>query len=216
MQPTEAELAKKLSELTIGLREPPLPPAQASALVAFAALVASWNHRVDLTGAKTAKDLVEVLLADALIMRDPGLVPEGASLVDVGTGVGAPIIPFLLLRPDARAVCFEPRRKRVAFLRTALGQLGLVDRLVVREGRIEPDAPQAAGIAADVACSRATFAPSDWLAIGLRLAPRVLVFAARDGLPEGPPAAAVTARKYALPSTGSPRVLAAYAVSPRG
>jgi 16S rRNA G527 N7-methylase RsmG len=209
MQPTEAELAKKLSELTRSLGEP-LADAEASALVAFTALVASWNHRVDLTGAKTAKDLVEVLLADALIMRDRALVPEGASIVDVGTGVGAPIIPFLLLRPDASALCVEPRRKRVAFLRTALGQLSLVSRMVVREGRIEPDAPALADVPA-VACSRATFAPPVWLELGLKLAPRALLFAARDGLLPAPAGAALVAeRSYTLPSTQSPRVLGAY------
>lgn len=209
MQPTEAELAKKLSELTLKLGEP-LSDAEASALVAFTALVASWNHRVDLTGAKTAKDLVEVLLADALIMRDRALVPEGASIVDVGTGVGAPIIPFLLLRPDARALCVEPRRKRVAFLRTALGQLSLVSRMVVREGRVEPDAPALAD-GPGVACSRATFAPPVWLELGLKLAPRALLFAARDGLLPAPAGAALVAeRSYTLPSTQSPRVLGAY------
>src|SRR5687768_255424 len=110
MQPTEGELAARLRELVSALGEPPLTPDESKALVSFAALVASWNHRVDLTGAKTAKDLVEVLLADALVMRDRALVPDGARVLDVGTGVGAPIVPFLLLRPDAHALCVEPRR----------------------------------------------------------------------------------------------------------
>jgi 16S rRNA (guanine527-N7)-methyltransferase len=215
MQPTQADLATKLRELVSALGEPPLAPTESAALVAFAALVASWNHRVDLTGAKTAKDLVEVLLADALVMRDRVLVPEGARVLDVGTGVGAPIVPFLLLRPDVHAVCVEPRRKRVAFLRTAMGQLSLVPRMVVKEGRIEPGAPeleQAPG--ATVACSRATFAPPMWLELGLKLAPRALLFAARDGLLEAPAGSALIAqRSYMLPSTGSPRALGAYARS---
>lgn len=211
MPPTEAELANKLDALSRALSEPLTKP-ESAALVAFAALVASWNHRVDLTGAKTAKDLVEVLLTDALVMRDRALVPEGARVLDVGTGVGAPIVPFLLLRPDVSAVCVEPRRKRVAFLRTALGQLSLVSRMVVKEGRIEPDAPElGAGPAPSIACSRATFAPAVWLELGLKLAPRTLLFAARDGLLPAPAGAALVAeRSYTLPSTQSPRVLGAY------
>ena len=211
MPPTEAELAAKLNELSRALSEP-LTNGEAAALVAFTALVASWNHRVDLTGAKTANDLVEVLLTDALVMRDRALVPEGARVLDVGTGVGAPIVPFLLLRPDVSAVCVEPRRKRVAFLRSALGQLSLVPRMVVREGRIEPDAPDpGSGPAPTVACSRATFPPRKWLELGLELAPRTLLFAARDGLLEAPAGALLVAeRSYTLPSTQSPRVLGAY------
>jgi len=212
MPPSRAELTARLSELSAALGEP-LVPGELEALAAYAELVASWNTRVDLTGAKTAKDLVEVLLIDALVMRDRSLVPEAARVIDVGTGVGSPIIPFLLLRGDASALCYEPRRKRVAFLRTAIGQLGLVGRMVVREGRIEPHA----GLPADagqptLACSRATFAPAIWLELGLKLAPRALLFAARDGklsAPEG--AAIVSERAYALPSSQSPRLLIAYA-----
>jgi 16S rRNA (guanine527-N7)-methyltransferase len=213
MQPTEGELTAKLRELVSALGEPPLTPDESKALVAFAALVASWNHRVDLTGAKTAKDLVEVLLADALVMRDRALVPEGARVLDVGTGVGAPIVPFLVLRSDVHALCVEPRRKRVAFLRTAIGQLSLVPRMVVKEGRIEPNATELTDSPApSVACSRATFAPETWLELGLKLAPRALLFAARDGLLDAPSGAELVAqRSYELPSTKSPRVLGSYA-----
>jgi 16S rRNA (guanine527-N7)-methyltransferase len=212
MPPTQAEVSLRLRELSKALGEG-LAAGEAGALVAYVELVASWNNRVDLTGAKTAKDLVEVLLTDALVMRDLALVPQGARVVDVGTGVGSPIIPFLLLREDASALCFEPRRKRVAFLRTAIGQLGLVGRMVVREGRVEPDAPAPADAGQPtVACSRATFAPAIWLELGLKLAPRTLLFAARDGALPAPAGSTVVAeRSYALPSSQSPRALVAYA-----
>lgn len=216
MPPTRAELSERLPALARALGEPPLSSAEAEALAGYAELVARWNQRVDLTGAKTARDLVEVLLADALVMRDHALVPPGARVLDVGTGVGAPIIPLLLLRGDASAACYEPRRKRVAFLRTAIGELGLVGRMTVHEARIEPGGragtvlSEAAG--ATVASSRATFAPPAWLELGLTLAPRVLVFAAREALPAEPEGVALAAqRRYALPSSRSPRVLAAYA-----
>jgi len=218
MPPTETELAAKLSELATALGEPPLAASEAAALVAYAALVASWNHRVDLTGAKSAKDLAEVLLADALVLRDRSFIAQGASVLDVGTGVGAPIIPLLLLRPDVSALCVEPRRKRVAFLRTAIGQLSLVQRMVVREGRIEPDAPAQgteSSAPTTIACSRATFAPATWLELGLKLAPRTLLFAARDGLLQAPSGAALVAeRKYTLPWSKAPRVLGLYARLP--
>jgi len=164
MPPTRAELFARLAELTLGLGQAPLAPAMSDALVAYVELVASWNHRVDLTGAKSATDLVEVLLADALIMADAELVPADARVFDAATRFGAPSIPLLPLRPDPRAPCVQPRRKRVAFLRTAIGQLGLVERLAVREGRLQPDATEAPPMllgenSPTLACSRATFSP---------------------------------------------------------
>jgi len=216
MPPTRAELFARLAELTLGLGQAPLAPAMSDALVAYVELVASWNHRVDLTGAKSATDLVEVLLADALIMADAELVPADARVVDVGTGVGAPIIPLLLLRAETRALCFEPRRKRVAFLRTAIGQLGLVERLAVREGRLQPDATEAPPMllgesSPTLSCSRATFSPETWLPTGLSLAPRCMVFAAREGLPQVPEGASLIAqRSYSLPSSKAPRILGVY------
>jgi 16S rRNA G527 N7-methylase RsmG len=76
----------------------------------------------------------------------------------------------------------EPRAKRVAFLRTAVRELQLTDTEVVRE--------RAAGLrpgSFDVAASRATFPPEEWLGLGLGLVrPEglVLVFAGQAWRPE--------------------------------
>ena len=40
--------------------------------------------------------------------------------IDVGSGAGAPALPFALLRPDVSLTLVEPLRKRIAFLRTAM------------------------------------------------------------------------------------------------
>ncbi len=208
-------LRKGLSGLARALQVEELAPACCDQLVAYAQLVATWNQRVDLTAAKTAGELVEVLFADALVLSDPELIPVNARLLDVGTDVGAPIVPLVLLRPDLHAQCVEPRRKRVAFLRTVVGQLDLMQRLVIVEGRIELDGASpsiAAGSPPEIACSRATFAPPQWLPLALKLAPRAVVLAAREGLPPAAEGSSLIAqRDYALPSSGARRVLGVYA-----
>jgi 16S rRNA (guanine527-N7)-methyltransferase len=138
----------------------------------FWSLLLTWNARINLTGARSEADLVGDHLPDASAMAR--LVPEGARVVDVGSGGGLPAVPFALLRPDANVTLVEPRAKRVAFLRTAVRELGLT-RVGVVAGRVETLGDQVA----DVASSRATFAPPEWLEIARRLAPRALVFAAR-------------------------------------
>lgn len=186
-----------------------LPPDPAGALVPYVALVAEWNARTNLTGAKTPVDLAEILCVDALEAAAPALVPSGARLVDVGSGGGAPALPLALLRDDLTVVLVEPLRKRVAFLRTAVGSLGLAGRVRVVEGRVDVDDPRVPGGPFDVASSRATFAPGTWCQVGAALAPRVLVHLGAEPF-EPPPGLPVRARRsYALPSTGAPRTLLA-------
>lgn len=66
-----------------------------------------------------------------------GLVPEGASLVDVGSGAGLPGIPLAILRPDLEVVLLEPLLRRADFLVQCVEELGLDDRVRVIRGRAE-------------------------------------------------------------------------------
>ncbi|MFW6050560.1 MAG: 16S rRNA (guanine(527)-N(7))-methyltransferase RsmG [Myxococcota bacterium] len=182
-----------------------------AALARFADLVVRWGARTDLTSAQASTAPEEVLLLDARVLADPALVVEGARLVDVGAGAGAPAIPLAILRPDLEATLVEPRRRRVAFLRTAIGALALERRVRVVEGKVDPAQPAVPGMPFDVALSRATFAPERWLAVGGALAPRVLVMTAASE-PPAPPAGweRVARRDYRVPSTGAPRAVSLY------
>jgi 16S rRNA (guanine527-N7)-methyltransferase len=50
-------------------------------------------------------------------------VPEGARVVDVGSGAGLPGIPLGLARPDVRLTLVEPMARRVEFLQEAVAEL---------------------------------------------------------------------------------------------
>ncbi len=151
-----------------------------------------------------------MLCADALVLAREALVPLRARLLDVGAGAGAPGLVLLLLRPDLDGTLLEPLRKRVAFLRTAVGALDLAGRARVVEDRLDPARPEVAGAPFDVALSRATFAPDRWLPLGLRLAKRALVLTAAAEPPAGPRARAVAEARYAIPSSGAARRITAY------
>jgi 16S rRNA (guanine527-N7)-methyltransferase len=193
-----------------------LPAASRPALVGYVQRVADWNQKLDLTAARTAVALCEVLLADALILSDPALVPVGCRFVDLGSGVGAPALPLLALRTDLSATLVEPKHKRVAFLRGVIGALGHGARAQVLEGRIEPDADGSALTQAhDLALSRATLAPPAWLALGTRLAPAVLVLVASEPLPDAPEGYGLTrVREYRLPEGDRPRKVGLYRRGP--
>ena len=149
----------------------PLDGARASSLLRFAELLMAWNARINLTGAHTVDELIAEHLPDAFALA--GVIDGPASVVDVGSGGGLPALPLAILRPDLRLTLVEPLAKKVAFLRTATRELGLAS-VSVEAARAEA-LPEGAF---DVAMSRATFPPAEWVAVARRLvraAGRILV-----------------------------------------
>jgi 16S rRNA (guanine527-N7)-methyltransferase len=82
-----------------------------------------------------------------------GLVPDGARLVDVGSGAGLPGIPLALVRPDAHIVLVEPLARRVDWLREVIADLGVA--VEVERGRAEEDVVRRRWEGADVVTARA-------------------------------------------------------------
>jgi 16S rRNA (guanine527-N7)-methyltransferase len=126
-----------------------------------------WNARIDLTSVSEPEELVDLLFADAAAVVGAGGVEPGSRWVDVGSGIGAPGLPLALLAPGVDVTLVEPRTKRVSFLRTVIGTLGLGG---VRVERSRSDVLAAESF--DVAISRATMPPPEWLAEGARLSRR--------------------------------------------
>ena len=81
------------------------------------------------------------------------LVPDGARLVDVGSGAGLPGIPLALARPDLGIVLVEPLSRRVDWLRSVIADLGLA--IEVERGRAEEPAVRRRWEGADVVTARA-------------------------------------------------------------
>ncbi|GAA1483129.1 16S rRNA (guanine(527)-N(7))-methyltransferase RsmG [Gordonia sinesedis] len=89
-------------------------------------------------------------------------IPDGASVIDIGSGAGLPGIPLAIARPDLRLTLIEPLLRRSEFLERVVSELGLSSVRVVR-GRAEERAVRAEVPAADIVTSRAV-APLERLA----------------------------------------------------
>ena len=164
---------------------------------------------MDLTAARSADELVDLMMADALVLSSR--VPERARVIDVGTGAGAPGLALALLRPDLAVTLAEPQGKRAAFLRTVIGA---IDRLDVA---LEPMTGEALAKVHpgtwDVALARATLAPPVWLELAARLvAPggSAWVFLAREPAPSRPGMVQVESFDYEWPLTKAGRTLVQY------
>ncbi len=186
----------------------------------FAELVAAWNERIDLTAARDPDELVDLLFADAAaIVRARADVSGGAKVpssnetetwLDVGSGMGAPGVALALFEPNLGVTLVEPRVKRVAFLRTLLHELGRTD-IAIERARSETLADGSC----DVAVSRATLPPAEWLREGARLARQeVWVLLAREPEPALPGWKIAKTFEYVWPLTGMTRRAVRYRRDP--
>ena len=97
-------------------------PAAVDRLSAYLDLLAAWNERTNLTGARTPRarfDLLVRPVAPVAALLAPG------TLLDVGSGNGSPGLVLAALRPDVTVTLLEPRTRRWAFLRDAARAMGV-------------------------------------------------------------------------------------------
>ncbi|MBW2524751.1 MAG: class I SAM-dependent methyltransferase [Deltaproteobacteria bacterium] len=182
-EPLTEERWLRLVERALSHFDGAAPAAIRGAIASWLAQLDGWRHKVDLTAARSAEELVDLMLADAMLLARH--VPQASRVVDVGSGAGAPGLPLGLLRSDLAVTLVEPKLKRAALLRAAVGQLatrsGWEAKIAVEQVRLE----QLGDRRYDAAVSRATLSPPDWLASGARLAPagEVWVLLARQPAP---------------------------------
>ncbi len=190
---TEARAEGRTHELVRAQAEAgkfPCDEAVISPLSAYAELLLRWNARINLTAARSIESLVGEHFPDAFALARK--LDQPARVVDVGSGGGLPAIPLALLRGHLTVELVEPIAKKAAFLRTAIRELAIGDRVSVRVARGEALARAVAAdrsLAFDVAISRATLAPPKWLALGARLVRpggRLFALTIADALPELP------------------------------
>lgn len=87
------------------------------------------NNRMNLTALTAPVDVAEKHIADSLQLAN--LLPQGASIADVGSGAGLPGVPLAILRPDCSFVLLDALAKRCHFLEETVAALGLSQVKVV-------------------------------------------------------------------------------------
>lgn len=137
---------------------PPVPEVAAgvfgerlSSAVRFVEHLATSGIERGLIGPRERERLWDRHVLNCAVLGE--VVPEGAKVVDVGSGAGLPGIPLALARPDLRIVLVEPLARRVDWLDEVIADLGLP--ITVERGRAEEKAVLRRWEGADVVTARA-------------------------------------------------------------
>jgi 16S rRNA (guanine527-N7)-methyltransferase len=106
-----------------------------AALARYAELLATAGVERGLIGPREVPRLWDRHLLNCAVAVP--LVPEGADVIDVGSGAGLPGIVWGIVRPDITVTCLEPLQRRATFLEEVVVELGLTGRVHVVRARAE-------------------------------------------------------------------------------
>ncbi len=115
-------------------------------------LLLEWNEKMNLTAITAHDEVVNKHFVDSISFQ--GLIPEGATLADVGTGAGFPGLPLKIVRPDIKVTLVDALQKRLTFLDAVISELGLTDIETVHQ-RAEDAGHSQMRESYDVVCARA-------------------------------------------------------------
>ena len=100
-------------------------------LILFSEFLSLRNETMNLTAITDPRGVAVKHFLDSLSLLAVTEIPEGASVIDIGTGAGFPGIPIRLARPDLRLTLLDSLAKRVSFLNDALEVLDIRDVTVL-------------------------------------------------------------------------------------
>lgn len=107
-----------------------IPAPLVARLESYYRLLEGWNAKINLTafdlGVGSDATIDRLLIEPLVAARH---VPEGATVIDIGSGGGSPAIPLNLSRPDLRFTLVEAKIRKSAFLREAGRHLDLPFRV---------------------------------------------------------------------------------------
>ncbi len=98
--------------------------------IAYVDLLAGPGRVRGLMGPREVPRLWDRHVLNCAVLAD--LIPDGATVADIGSGAGLPGIVLAIRRPDLRVTLIEPLLRRTTFLEEAVADLGLDHVEVVR------------------------------------------------------------------------------------
>ncbi len=83
-------------------------------------LLLEWNEKINLTAITAPEDVLYKHFYDCILFFKHNDVPQGASLIDVGTGAGFPGLVLKIVREDLKVTLLDSLNKRITFLKDVI------------------------------------------------------------------------------------------------
>ena len=131
-----------------------LDAASEEQLAAYHAMLLEWNRHMDLTNVPEEEMALRHYADSLLPIMQKKWFPDGARLIDVGSGAGFPGMPLAIARPDMNVTLLDAQRKRCDFLQAVADKLELKNVTVIH-GRAEEAARSRLRETMDIAVARA-------------------------------------------------------------
>ena len=96
-------------------------------------LMLETNAVMNITAITDVEKIIPLHYADCVKIAD--LIPQNASVVDIGCGGGFPILPLAIVRPDLRLLGIDSTEKKARYVGETAKKLGLQVKTVA--GRAE-------------------------------------------------------------------------------
>jgi len=113
-----------------------------SQLTAYYNLLLRWNDRLHLVAPCSPEEFAVRHVLESLFLTHQ--LPSNATIADIGSGAGLPIIPCMIARPDLETTLIESSQKKSVFLREAINQLGLKRGTIICKPFEDTPAPDVA------------------------------------------------------------------------
>lgn len=93
----------------------------------YAAFLLEYNEKVNLTAVTDGAEILRKHFLDSMLLavKCGFALPNGAKLLDIGSGAGFPGVPLALIRPDLDITLLDSLQKRIVFLEALREKLGL-------------------------------------------------------------------------------------------
>lgn len=88
-------------------------------------MLIDWNEKINLTAITDEDEVAQKHFLDSLNANVDGIIKNGFSVIDVGTGAGFPGIPLKINDPSLKLTLLDSLAKRVNFLNEVTKSLGL-------------------------------------------------------------------------------------------
>lgn len=153
-----------MNELRQILLEHGIAADRAEMFVRYAEMIVETNKSFNLTRILSQEDMAKKHFIDSIAAME--YIPEGARVLDVGTGAGFPIVPLAIMRGDLRATAVESSEKKLGFVKSVSDALGLgIECVCARAEELAQDAKYRERF--DICVSRAVAALPMLLELGL-------------------------------------------------